>query len=106
MSEPRSEPEIIPPGRHDGRRDSVRERPDPWASANPYGNQRIYGTQRIFVGRVGPLGILLLALVIGVLAAVVFIVLLGAFLLWIPLAILLLFAFIAASILRRSLRRR
>jgi hypothetical protein len=100
MSEPRSprsEPEIIPPDRT--RNDSMRGRPGPWVSMHAH------GTQRVYVGRVGPLGIVLLALLIGTLAALVFIILLGAFLIWIPVAILLFVAFIAGGIMRRYLRR-
>ena len=91
-----TEPEIIPPGQEPA--DWPRRRPDPWASFDAY------GTRRIYVRRIGPAGIFLIALMIGVLAALVFVVLLGAFLIWLPLAILLLVAAIVGGLMRRYLR--
>jgi hypothetical protein len=80
------EPEIIPP---DHSRAGMHGRPDPWSSTNSY------TTHRIYVRRVGPVGIFLTALLIGTLAAVVFVILIGAFLIWIPVTVL---AFVAALI--------
>jgi hypothetical protein len=97
MPRPPTEPEIIPPDR--GHADRMRSRNTPWMSAETY------GTHKVYVGRVGPLGILLLALIIGTLAAVVFVFLLGAFLIWIPVAILLFVAFVFGGVFRRYLRR-
>ncbi|PZA10593.1 hypothetical protein DNX69_14625 [Rhodopseudomonas palustris] len=84
---PRYEPEIIPPGQtHD-----------------PMGT-RIFidqnTTERVFVGKVGPLGLFLMALVIGAVIAVVLVLLLGAFLLWIPVVGLLIAAGVVAGVLR------
>jgi hypothetical protein len=42
------------------------------------------GTHRIYVARLGPVGILLLALAICIVLALIFLVLLGALLIWIP----------------------
>jgi hypothetical protein len=47
------------------------------------------------------MGILLLALLIGTLAALIFVVLLGAFLIWIPVAILLFVAAVVGGLMRR-----
>ncbi|UYO53819.1 hypothetical protein [Rhodopseudomonas palustris] len=84
---PRYEPEIIPPGQtHD-----------------PMGT-RIFidqnTTEHVFVGKVGPLGLLLMALAIGAVIAVVLVLLLGAFLLWIPVVGLLIAAGLVAGVLR------
>src|SRR3954451_4881 len=98
MSEPRSEPEIIPPDRT--RPEWARDHRDPWASSDPFGARRIH------VAKVGPMGIVLLALLIGILAALVFVIVVGAFLLWIPIAILVFIAAILGGRLRRHLRRR
>jgi hypothetical protein len=97
MSEPRSEPEIIPPDRT--RPEWARDRRGPWVSADSF------GTRRIYVGKVGPLGIVLLALLIGILAALIFVILVGAFLIWIPVAILVFIAAIVGGLLRRHLRK-
>lgn len=90
-----SEPEIIPPDRAEA--EAARERADRliWIGAG--------GTRRIYVRRLGPLGIILLALLIGTLAALVFVVILGAFLIWIPVAILLFVAAIVGGLMRRYL---
>jgi hypothetical protein len=96
MSEPRSEPEIIPPDRT--RPEWAREGRGPRVSAS-------FGTHRLYVGRVGPMGIVLLALLIGILAALIFVILVGAFLLWIPIAVLVFIAAIVGGLLRRQLRR-
>ena len=93
----RSEPEIIPPDRADS--DAARERSDGWIWLDAS------GTRRIYVRKVGPLGIFLVALLIGTLAALVLVMLLGAVLLWIPIAFLLFVAAVVGALLRRYLRR-
>jgi len=98
MSEPRSEPEIIPPDRT--RPEWARNHRDPWASADSFGSRRIY------VRRLGPGGIFLLALLIASLAAVIFVILIGAVLIWIPVAILIFFAAAVAGMMRRYFLRR
>jgi hypothetical protein len=76
--------------------DQRRER---WVSSGAY------GTQRIYIRKVGPGGVLLFALLVGTLAAVVFFILLGAFLIWIPVAMLLFVAAIVGGLMRRYLLR-
>jgi len=97
MSRRPIEPEIIPPDH--SRAEAMHGRPDPWSSTN------IYTTHRIYVRRIGPLGILLAALLIGTLAAVVFVLLVGAFLIWIPVTILLFVAAVVIGLMRRYLLR-
>jgi hypothetical protein len=91
--QPRSEPEIIPPGERTGRSRRIDGRT--WSS----------GTQRIYVARVRPFGFAMVALAIAVIAALVFLLVLGAFVILIPLAGLLLAAAVITSMLRGSFRR-
>lgn len=92
-----TEPEIIPPGQEPA--DWRHRRPDPWEHFS------VHGTHRIYVRRIGPVGILLLAALIGTLAALVFVMLVGAFFVAIPVAALLLVAAIVGGLMRRYLRR-
>src|ERR1700731_704621 len=87
---PRAEPEIIPPGDLDGR--PMRDR---------YHFDVHGGSQRIYVTRLGPFGIVVLGLLIALIVAVIPIVLLGALLIWIPVAVLFVAA-AAVSGLRRG----
>ena len=89
---PRAEPEIIPPERRGAR---------PHEGGAPYYGD---GAERIYVGRVGPLGFVLLALTIAILTAVVFVVLMGAFLIALPLALVLLVVALFAGAFRRRPR--
>ena len=91
IEQPRVEPEIIPPG--DPRASGART----WRSSD--------GTQRIYVARVGPFGFAMVALAAALIAALVFLFVLGAFVIVIPLAGLLLAAAIVSSMLRGSFRR-
>jgi hypothetical protein len=84
---PRVEPEIIPPDRW---------RQDGW---HPYAYGG--GTQRVFVGRLGPLGIGLLILALGVIVAVVLLAVVGAILLWLPLVALILLVAVFSGLRRR-----
>jgi uncharacterized membrane protein YoaK (UPF0700 family) len=59
------------------------------------------GTQRIYVARLGPFGIALLMFIVGALAAVILLAVLGAILVWIPVFALLLVAGFAFRLLRR-----
>jgi hypothetical protein len=70
IEQPRVEPEIIPPG-------DVRSRR---AGAS------FDGTQRVYVARVGPFGFAMVALAIAALAMLLFLLVLGAFVILIPLA--------------------
>jgi hypothetical protein len=85
---PRTEPEIIPPD-HSGR-------PSDWdrAAWRSSGPAWTGATQRIYVGRLGPLGFAVLLLVFAVVAAILFLAILGAALIWLP--IILLAAVVAA----------
>ena len=76
--EPRSEPEIIPPGH--ARR----------------GTERV----RIYIGKPSPLGVILVTLIIGLLSAAMLVVLFGAFLFLLPLAVLFVTGVIVAGLLR------
>jgi hypothetical protein len=89
--QPRVEPEIIPPGDTDAR--------PRWASFNGR------GTHRVYVARIGPFGFAMLVLAIAALVAFVLLFLLGAFVILIPLAGLLLAAAVITSFLRGSFRR-
>jgi len=91
-----TEPEIIPPGQEPI--DWRNPRRDPWAHLG------VHGTHRIYVGRVGPVGILLLAALIGTIAALVFVMLIGAFFVAIPVAILLFVAAVVGGLMRRYVR--
>src|SRR5438477_9118762 len=75
---PRSEPEIFPPGHVDER---------PGGTAQAY--FRVHGVRQVYVGNLGPFGIILLALVVAAVTAVILIVLLGAVLIWIPVVAML-----------------
>jgi hypothetical protein len=85
---PRVEPEILPPDR--GGRNG-------WP---PYG-ERAHGTHRIYVRRIGPLGFALLMLVVGLLAGVMLLVLIGAALIWIPVVAVLVIIAAVSGLLRR-----
>jgi hypothetical protein len=90
--QPRYEPEIIPPG-------ATR---DPFGSQSPFGSQ---GTQRIYVGRIGPLGIIMIALAVGFVVALVLVLLLGAFLLWIPIVAVLFTVGLVSALWRKYIWR-
>ena len=94
---PRSEPEIIPP-EHTGAR-SAQGRP----------RMRIFvdtrSTESVYVARLRPLGIILIALTTGILLAVMFVLLLSAFLIWIPVVVLLVTAAIIAGLLHEYFKR-
>jgi hypothetical protein len=83
---PRSEPEIIPPGQSGGPRRGYT--PD-------------YGAQRIYITRMGPFGFALLMLVIGLFAAVLLLILIGAAFIWIPVAAVLVIAAAISGLWRR-----
>jgi len=91
--QPRSEPEIIPPGRDDWRGHRS------W----PFVGQQ--GTHRIYVTRLGPFSTFLLIGAIGLVAALLLIIVLGAFLLWIPIVVLVLAIAIISGLLRGYFRR-
>jgi hypothetical protein len=76
--EPRSEPEIIPPD-HSER-----------------GTERV----RVYVAKPSPVGLILLTLIIGFLAAAALVVLVGAFLFLLPLMVLVATGIIVAGLVR------
>ena len=86
--EPRSEPEIIPPD------DAVMRR------------MRIdTATGRIYVAKVGPLGVILMVLIVGLVSALMLVLLLGALLFWLPIIVLLVTAALVAGLLRGYFQR-
>jgi hypothetical protein len=85
------EPEIIPP--------DVRGR-------DPYSRRSFGGSQRIYVARIGPVGFALMAATIAALAALFFILLLGAFIVLLPLVGLALAIIVAVGLLRIFIWRR
>jgi hypothetical protein len=70
IEQPRVEPEIIPPS-------DVRSR---------RAGGSFDGTQRVYVARVGPFGFAMVALAIAALAMLLFLLVLGAFVILVPLA--------------------
>jgi hypothetical protein len=93
FEQPRSEPEIIPPGATSRARFET-----------PF--ERIDLSQRIYVTKIGPIGIILIALAVGIVFAAVLILVLGAFLVWIPVVGLLVAAGVVSTLFRNYLRRR
>jgi hypothetical protein len=91
---PRVEPEIIPP---DYRARPAGNRPD-WIRGS--------ATQRIYVARLGPFSAGLLMLGIGLAAAMAVLLLLGVFLILIPIAGLLLAVAVIAALTRGHFGRR
>ena len=87
--EPRSEPEIIPLGH-------AKRGPTRMGDAH---------VGRIFIAKFGPLGTILLTLVVGLLSAVLMILLFGALLVALPVVVLLVTAAIVAGILRVYFQR-
>jgi hypothetical protein len=94
---PRAEPEIIPPDRGDRQSRS--------GAAGIYVFVDGGGIRHIYVARLGPRGIFVIALMIGILFAMMLVLVLGAFLIWIPLVGLLVAAAIISSLLRAYFRQ-
>jgi hypothetical protein len=92
---PRAEPEIIPPDRSGGAGGRGSAWPPP-----PFGTTA-RGTHRIYIGRIGPVGFALFLLMIGLLAAVMLFVLIGAALIWIPVVAVLLAVAAIGGLFRR-----
>jgi ABC-type transport system involved in cytochrome bd biosynthesis fused ATPase/permease subunit len=90
---PRVEPEIIPPSRTDAR----------WRERMPHD---AHNSQRIYVARVGPFGFAMAALAVAIIAALAFLLVLGAFMVLIPIAGLVLAGAVIFSLFRGSFRRR
>ena len=88
---PGVEPEIIPPGDMRSRGADSRTAFD--------------STQRVYVARIGPVGFALMAVAIAALAALFFLLVLGAFVILLPLAGLLLAVIIAVGLFRILIAR-
>lgn len=88
---PRAEPEIIPPGA-------------PLPRGGDGGFDARF-TQRIYVARLGPFGMLLVALAVAVVAVVILLLVAGAMLIWIPLAALTIAAAVVSGLVRSRRRR-
>ena len=91
--EPRSEPEVIPPGQAE--RDTPRMRVF----------VDTHSTERVYIGKPSPLGVILLTLVVGLLSAVLMVLLFGALLVALPAVVLLVTAAIVAGLLRAYFQR-
>jgi hypothetical protein len=97
VEQPRSEPEIIPPGES--------EHPWLWARRRTWDSPDGRGSQRFYFARLGPFTTFLFVAAIGLVAALLLILFLGAFLIWIPILALLVAAAMVSSLLRGFLRR-
>ena len=93
---PRSEPEIIPPGRG-GRRDG---RGYVWTATDEHG-----GTQRIYVAQPGPFAIIAALVIAGLVLAGIVLLLLGLVLFWIPVIVLVVAALLLVGYIRYYWRR-
>ncbi|MGA7486265.1 MAG: hypothetical protein WBW74_04905 [Xanthobacteraceae bacterium] len=89
---PRVEPEIIPPGH-----------PDPRRGARMPADS--HHTRRVYVAQVGPFGFAMAALALALVAALVLLLVLGAFVILVPLAGLVLAGAVVFSMFRGSFRR-
>jgi hypothetical protein len=90
--EPRSEPEIIPPGGTERGRLRTRF----------YIDERIGS---VYIAKRGPFGTILTVLIAGLLLTVMLIMMLGAFLIFLPAVVLLVTAAIVAGLLRIYFQR-
>jgi hypothetical protein len=92
-----SEPEILPPDRHDYRR------------RDAGGWSRVVidqgGVQRIYVGRIGPLGLIPFALLGGLISVGLLVFFLSAFLILVPLLGLVIAGTMIAGLMRVQARR-
>jgi len=90
--EPRSEPEIIPPGGTERGRPRMRF----------YIDDRI---GRVYIAKPGPLGTILTVLIAGLLLTLMLIMLLGAFLVFLPVVVLFVTGAVIAGLLRIYFQR-
>jgi hypothetical protein len=86
--EPRSEPEVIPPGQAEQDTPRMRVFVD------------THSTERVYIGKPSLLGIILVTLIMGLLSAVLMVLLFGALLVALPAVVLLVTAAIVAGLLR------
>ena len=92
VEKPRSEPEIIPPNDAGHGRDQRRA----------FSGR---GTERVYVANIGPLGVFLAMLIAGIVFVLFVTLLLGAFLIWLPLLIAFVVGAAIAGFLRAYFRR-
>ncbi|MBI1868379.1 MAG: hypothetical protein HYS06_08825 [Methylocystis sp.] len=92
-----AEPEILPPER------SQRDEAESASWTRVFIDER--GVRRVYVGKIGPLGLIGFALVAGIVAAAALILMLGAVALLIPLAGLLVGTAALAALARAYFRR-
>jgi hypothetical protein len=90
-SRPRSEPEIIPPAQS-GRN----KRPGIFVSVDEDGS-----TRRVYMAQPGPFTIILALAVLALIAGIMLIVLLSVALIWIPVVIVLIAAFVLSVTFRQ-----
>jgi hypothetical protein len=79
---PRAEPEIIPPGQPDASRDGI-------------GAPSVFGARyggRVYVAKVGPWGVIMLAALALLIAAALVVFVIGTLLIWIPVVAVLVIA--------------
>ena len=91
--EPRSEPEVIPPGQAEQDTPRMRVFVDP------------HSPERVYIGKPSLLGIILVTLIMGLLSAVLMVLLFGALLVALPAVVLLVTAAIVAGLLRVYFQR-
>ena len=94
---PRPEPELIPPDHVEPRTAQGTPRTRVFIDAR--------GIERVYVAKLGPLGIILAVLTTGILSAVMFILLFGAFLIWVPLVVFFIAGAIISGLLGAYFRR-
>ena len=80
---PRSKPEIIPPDRTGGRTRGI------WVTVNDQGE-----TRRVYVAQPGPFAVVVMLAILGLIGVVALILLLSFALIWIPVVIVLILAFV------------
>jgi hypothetical protein len=97
---PRVEPEIIPPDRNP-RRSDWRQQAWRRQTSQPFFSTAADQTHRIYVARLGPFGIALLMLIVGIVVGLIILAVIGAVLIWIPIMLML----VAVGAILRLLRR-
>jgi len=89
---PRSEPEIIPPGHHDGPHGELS---GIWIRVDERD-----GVRRVYLKRPGPFSIILGLLALGAIAVAIFLVVASLALIWIPIAAFIVAAFLLSGTIR------
>jgi hypothetical protein len=89
---PRSEPEIIPPGHRGGPRSEV--------SGIWIGVDERDGVHRVYLKRPGPFSIILGLVAIGAIAFAIFLLVASLALIWIPIAVFIVAAFLLSGTIR------